>query len=133
MSNKALSITAWIEVLRGEVLEMDKNAQYQQAQLWSKFGNNPEFDFLDDQLYEGWEDNRYLDWKTIVLSLNLKPVRTGFFSRIRSGLNWMFRSVPLVFDEKGVYQLCEKSDVRSFELKVVFTKTKGQINVNIER
>lgn len=121
------SISGWVALLKRELAEADQNAKKAQFQAWSKFALHPDFPQVGQDVFKGWIDNRYLDWTSINMTLYLKPVRPGFWTRIGPAFRWLFTGSKPMAIGKLVYEMAEKGEKGSVMVTVNFKKNKEQV------
>lgn len=126
--NEALSIPEWIHVLQNELNEADRSAFIAQTELWKKFGDHSDFPQVTQEIYQGWLENRYLDWKVVELNFNIRPVSSSFFSRLGASFGWLIGKKQPLNMEQETFVLANSNDPKSIRINVKFEKLNGQIH-----
>jgi len=105
-----------------EVIVSDVNAVRIQSELWQRFREHPDSLHPDPSLLEGWEPDRYLDVKTVTMTVHLRPLLPGFWKRL--SLAWRFlRGKTRVYDFEGVpLELTGPGAPESIALTITYEK-----------
>lgn len=128
----ALSIPGWVNVLQNELFEADRSAFHAQVELWKRFADYPDFPQADAAVYQGWFQDRYLDWKVVEFTLHIRPVSGSFWYRLKnSWLNLTKQLTPTQIEEQ-TYVLVAPNDEQAQSIKVRFEKVDGKIQATYQ-
>lgn len=110
-----------------ELAIADRQASIAQLKAWEKFSLHHDFPNVAPSVYEGWEEDRFLDWQEVNMQLSIKPK----FS-IRYFLKHLFNRTATPCRKR--YKLASAKDTKAISVTITFTKKAHKIDshYNIE-
>ena len=126
-TEKKYDLDSFLSVILGEVVKADITMQDRQLDAWKHFADNkPRGGAINDDIDEGWAQQRYLTLDEVKFKFNARLVPDSFLKRMKQGLRYIFGKYnPQAFYQTGEINFAKSGDTDSFEVTITVKQQEG--------
>jgi len=131
---KKYDFDSFLAVLLEEVIKVDMTMQDRQLDAWEQFARfKPRGDLINDDIDDGWAQQRYLTIDKVKFKFNVRLVPQNFLKRVNQGLRYIFGKYNPHAFQTSEFVISESENPDSIEVTVtVKQEEKGKMKVTYE-
>ena len=105
-TEKKYDLDSFLSVILGEVVKADITMQNRQLDAWKHFADNkPRGGAINDDIDDGWAQQRYLTLDEVKFKFNARLVPDSFLERMKQGLRYILANIirkPFIKPAKSI-------------------------------
>lgn len=125
---------SFLSILMEEVIKADMTMKKRQVEAWKDFSTSrPGGEHINDDIDEGWADERYLSLSEIKFRFHVKLAHRNFFKRLQQGIGYIFGKYDPQAFQTSSYIITESENPDAIEVTVTVKQEEpGQMKISYE-
>jgi hypothetical protein len=133
-SEKKYDLESFLTVILEEVIKADMTMQDRQLDAWKQFSEfKPRGEFINDDIDEGWAQQRYLTLDEVKFKFYVRLVPQNFFKRMKQGLKYIIGKYNPQAFQPSEFIITESENPDSIEVSItVKQEEKGKMKISYQ-